>query len=526
MWAQLPPEIRDNIRDANWRLNNLYQIITKGDGDDDDLVVQFRPNAAQRRLLARLHYRNLILKARQLGFTTLIAILWLDTALFSSDPLRLGIIAQDKDKVEEIFRDKIAFAYDNLPPVFHTLFPVRKRTTRELEFAHNGAVVRVGTSMRGGTLHRLHVSELGKIAAKFPEKSREVQTGSIPAVPKTGILVIESTAEGSEGMFYDLVQAAMATQQTGRPLNPRDYRLHFFAWWEAAEYRLDPETVVVSDAMSKYFLDVEGIIKRKLSPEQRAWYCATVATDFSGDQSLMWQEYPSYPDEAFKVSTEGAYYATQLAAARTSGRVMPAIPIEPSAPVHVFWDLGRGDMTAMWLMQRVANQDRMIGYYEASGEDLSHFTRYLQGLGVTLGTMYLPHDAAHRRLGKDQDTNQTLEEMVRDLLPGIRTHIVPRISNLTAGIQQTRDAFASLWFCERKCQQGLKRLAGYRKKWDATRGCWSSEPNHDDNSHGADALRQYAQVKATGEVFGGGSVMRSVAKSGASWRRQRSPMAM
>ncbi|MCP2839718.1 hypothetical protein NK952_24270, partial [Salmonella enterica subsp. enterica serovar Typhimurium] len=73
-----------------WRISNLYKIIVKGDDDPDDegLVITFKPNRAQRRLIARLHHRNIILKARQLGFTTLICILWLDTALFSNSPIR------------------------------------------------------------------------------------------------------------------------------------------------------------------------------------------------------------------------------------------------------------------------------------------------------------------------------------------------------------------------------------------------------------------------------------------------------
>lgn len=49
--------------DKIWRLNNLYQIVT-----DDGQVVQFRLNDAQVGLCERLWARNVILKARQLGF--------------------------------------------------------------------------------------------------------------------------------------------------------------------------------------------------------------------------------------------------------------------------------------------------------------------------------------------------------------------------------------------------------------------------------------------------------------------------
>lgn len=45
-------------------------------------------------------------------------------------------------------------------------------------------------------------------------------------------------------------------------------------------------------------------IKMRIDPDQRAWYVATRANDLSNNQARMWQEYPSFPDEAFQVSTE------------------------------------------------------------------------------------------------------------------------------------------------------------------------------------------------------------------------------
>ena len=111
-------ELEACLKDPLWRVCSgaLYKIIIKGDdkkekkGDDkkpkEDLVVFFQPNRSQKRLLANLWHRNVILKARQLGFTTLICILWLDTALFSEN-MRCGIIAQDREAAEVIFRDKV-----------------------------------------------------------------------------------------------------------------------------------------------------------------------------------------------------------------------------------------------------------------------------------------------------------------------------------------------------------------------------------------------------------------------------------
>lgn len=519
-----------NLDDPMWRLCNLYKIIVKGDDDDDEdegLVMQFKPNRAQRRLLAKLHHRNIILKARQLGYTTLICILWLDTALFSKNPIRCGIIAQDKEAAESIFRSKVKFAYDNLPEVLRDRMPLSKQTTSELEFDHNKASIRVAVSMRSGTIHRLHISEFGKICAKYPQKAQEVVTGSIPAVPKSGICIIESTAEGADGKFYDMTEQARALAEKGTPLTAKHWLFHFAAWWEAPEYVLDPQGVIFTEADNRYFLETEGRIKRGLTPEQRAWYVTTRREDFADEAPLMWQEYPSFPEEAFQVSTEGCYYATQLALARKQGRILPTLPIEP-APVNTFWDIGRGDMTAIWLHQRIGPQNRFIKYYEASGEDFIHFTTWLQAQGVTFGRHYLPHEADHKRMGETPDTNRSLKEMLEHLMPGQRFEVVPRVTVLTAGIQATRGQFASSWFSEEGCGQGIKRLSNYRKKWDKTRGCWSDQPLHDDNSHGSDAYRQFGQTADAGETFMSGFQTNiSRGGSGANWRgRGKSGMAV
>lgn len=524
--VELPPELIEKLRDPQWRIYSgaIYKIIVKGDDDEDGegLVLPFIPNRAQRRLLQKLHHRNVILKARQLGFTTLICMLWLDTALFSRDPIRCGIIAQDKEAAENIFRGKILFAYDNLPEEMRQMFPLSKRTSTEIEFAHNGASIRVATSMRSGTIHRLHISEHGKICAKYPDKAKEVATGSIPAVPKSGILVIESTAEGQDGDFYKITQRAEALDLQGAKLSAKDYRFHFFPWWEAPEYVLPAGSVPLSPVDIKYFNELEAEIGRKISPEQRAWYVATRDNDFNGEAPLMWQEYPSTSKEAFQVSTEGCYYSTQLAKVREQGRIVRNLPILP-IPVNTFWDLGRGDMTTIWLHQRSQMQDRFHRYYENSGEDLSHYVTYLltlqQELRITYGTHYLPHDAEYKRLGISPDTNKSIKEMLEDLLPGHRFQIVPRISSLQAGIEATRAAFASAWFDEEGTKHGVARLGAYRKRWNKILGCWSDEAVHDDASHASDAIRQWGQEVASGNIFSSNTV------SSGTFKRRGSAMA-
>src|SRR5215207_10590786 len=67
------------------------------------------------------------------------------------------------------------------------------------------------------TLQYLHVSEFGKICAQAPEKAREIVTGALNTVEAGQFVVIESTAEGQEGAFYEMTQRARprAAQQAG-----------------------------------------------------------------------------------------------------------------------------------------------------------------------------------------------------------------------------------------------------------------------------------------------------------------------
>lgn len=496
--AEAAAELKRLLSDPMWRIQNLYKIIVKGDDEAEGLVLPFKPNAAQLEFLDRLWHRNIILKARQLGFTTLISIVWLDHALFNANS-RCGIIAQDREAAEVIFRDKVKFAYDNLPAHLKKAMPLARDSATELLFAHNNSSIRVATSMRSGTIHRLHISEFGKICAKYPEKAEEVVRGSLPAVPLSGVAIIESTAEGQEGKFYEMTQAAKASADAGKQLTERDYRFHFFPWWADPNYRMDPERVIITDKDEKYFDSIEAGQNCTLDDRQRAWYVATRDADFAGDQTSMWQEYPSTPTEAFQVSTEGCYYTEQITTARKKGRIL-AIP-ELDEPVNTFWDIGNSDGTAIWLHQQVGMEDRFIGYIEGHGETLKHYVKELQDTGYVWNKHFLPHDAAHKRLS---DTNKSTKQMLEDL--GLRnTSVVPQITDLLAGIQMTRAAFGSAYFDETACKTGVQRLENYKKRWDSTNGRFSSEPKKDINTEGADAFRQWAQAKSKGMITKAGN---------------------
>jgi hypothetical protein len=482
--AALEAALKKNLGSRTWRLNNLYWILDKNGNK-----IKFAPNPAQLHLLGELWYLNLIVKARQRGFTTLIDILMLDACLFNSN-VRAGIVADTRENVEIIFRDKIKFAYDNLPPSLKGAIETEQDQAKELLFGNNSSI-RVGTSMRSGTLQYLHISEFGKICRRYPEKAQEIITGSLQAVQAGNFVFIESTSEGRGGPFYDMVKTAEADKKAGRSLSVMEYKLHFFSWWDADEYEIDQEGVIITDADTEYFAKVESKIGLTLSPRKRAWYVLKKKT--LGDK--MKQEFPSTIDEAFDQSVEGAYYVKELSRARLEGRICH-IPVIQSVPVDTFWDIGRNDANAIWFMQHVGMQHRFIRFYENSGEGLAHYAKYLQEHGYLLGKIYVPHDAGHLLIGQEYTVAQQLQTM----LPGCSVIIVPRINDVTDGINMVREQFQTWYFDEQNCSEGIKHLDNYRKEWNEKLGVWRDHPRHDDASNAADAIRQHAQGYRVGSA--------------------------
>ena len=497
---QLPTnaeELERCLADPEWRVFSgcLYQIIIKGDDDADDFVIPFKPNQAQKRFIRRLWHRNLILKARQLGFTTLIAILWLDHALFNANQ-RCGMVAQDRETAEAIFRDKVKFAYDNLPEEIRERFPLERDSTKELLFAHNNSSVRVATSVRGGTIHRLHVSEFGKICAKFPQKAEEVVSGSFQAVPLNGIIVVESTAEGADGEFYEMSKRAQALATKLEPLTPGEYRFHFYAWWQEPAYTTDPAGALITAEQHDYFNKVEQENGVKIDLGQRAWYVEKMRNDFSGKEEVMWREYPSTPEEAFQQSTAGNYYAKDMVLLRKRGGIRD-VPVLDS-PVFTFWDIGNSDGCAIWFMQLLHGEDRFIGYYEERNQDLRHYATILQNRGHLYGAHFLPHDADHKRLS---DYNRSTKEQLQSLLPGHTFFTVPRVTELITGIYSVRKHIKGAYFDLDATKQGIQRLDTYRKKWSQSEARFIDQPDKSNGAtEGADALRQWAQAKELGMI--------------------------
>lgn len=467
----------DILKNQYIRLNTIYFIV-----DKTGKKVPFRMNAEQWDFYRNMHNKNIILKARQRGFTTLIQIFLLDTALFTPNK-SCGVIAHTKDDATKFFDKKIKFAYDNIPADFRAQYvPTAEQDSKnQLKFS-NGSYITVGTSLRSDTMQYLHVSEFGKLCAKWPEKADEVVSGALNTVSVDGWITIESTGEGSHGHFYDMCKIAKRQAELGEELSPMDYRFFFYPWWQAPEYamsfRVDPEK-----DEARYFRDLQQVSGVVLSRLQRNWYIKK-----SREQGeKMWREYPSVPEEAFRGILLGAPFSRVMARLRRRGQIC-RVPWRKSIPVNTFWDLGRNDMMAIWFHQRVGFEDCFIDYYEDNFYDLSHYAMALKKKPYIYGEHYLPHDVEVVEL------TQRDSESRKEVLEGLGIEpilVVPRISSEEEAVNMTRTVMDTCWFDEEKCARGIECLENVKYRWDPNLQAFQPNLQRTWAKHGADGFMQF-----------------------------------
>jgi phage terminase large subunit len=232
----------------------------------------------------------------------------------------------------------------------------------------------------------------------------------------------------------------------------------------------------------------------QLAQKSEAWYKLELkATDTAilpqeeleaAREAMSKEQYEQEFQCSFDSALVGAFYADELERAKNDKRIA-RIPIDRAVPVHTAWDLGISDSTAIWFIQCVGKERRLIDYYEASGVGLDHYAKVLEGKDYVWGTHYLPHDIANKELSTGHSRADTLRGL------GIEPEIVPQAAVLD-GVNAVRRMLDSSWIDPERCERGLEALKQYRREWDDRLKTWKQRPRHDWSSHGADALRTFA----------------------------------
>jgi hypothetical protein len=245
----------------------------------------------------KLPVRAIILKARQVGFSTATAGVFFKRTPFIDGQHTLVVAHEDK-AAQNLFGYYKGFQ-DNYSPFMGVLeLPELETDTQGLLKWDNESMILTGTANnvkvgRSFTLRRVHLSEYA-----FYRDATKLMTGLIQAVPDDPdtMVIIESTANGLGGPFYEKWEEACD------PAKDSAYVPIFFAWFEEPRYRM--KLHMAPDAFQNTLRDEEWQLKQKynLDLEQLHWRRWAIANKCEGDPRLFRQEYPSCPEEAFLVS--------------------------------------------------------------------------------------------------------------------------------------------------------------------------------------------------------------------------------
>src|SRR5208337_2168327 len=289
---------------------------------------RLRPNAIQAsfEVTRSANGRDIVLKPRQVGVTTweLARDVWFFLTRTGS---RVVVVVQtDSDhKPLRETSERIRIMFESLAACGVRL-NFRNQTVSEwvlgdasLRIVEAGASeAKASKQGRGGTIHRLHVSEVA-----FFEFAKETLNAMLECVPSpdTGSeIVIESTANGAAGPFFERYQRAKG--------HVDEYTPHFFRWVDHEEYRvaLDPGETIAPETPREHALIADGA-----TFEQLKWYRRKVADK---GQDLVDQEYPI--DEATCWLLAGRCFFDRAKCVELQSRTRKPIAVEMGGALRIW----------------------------------------------------------------------------------------------------------------------------------------------------------------------------------------------
>jgi hypothetical protein len=172
---------------------------------------------------------------------------------------------------------------------------------------------------RSGTYQFMLVTEAALLAREGVANADNVLDGLVKCVgfePGTTI-ILESTAYGANGYFYDVWQGGIDLDQLRAGAN--GYCRIFSAWFEFEDSRIDPssEGIASFDDLRHeeraYMDDIKERLGVSLQLDQMAWLRWALRDECKGDWDKFKQDYPSDPDTAFLRSGRCVFEHTGIA---------------------------------------------------------------------------------------------------------------------------------------------------------------------------------------------------------------------
>jgi len=223
-------------------------------------------------------------------------------------------------------------------------------------------------------------------------------------------------------------------------------------------------------------------IVQKINWSDNPWFPETLKLEKDALKIRDIEAYNTVWEGICRITVDGAIFSKEMQQAELEDRIT-RVNYDPMKPVHAVFDLGWSDATAVWFVQFIGMETRLIRYFETSQETISSILAKMQTYGYIYDTLWLPHDAENKTLAA---AGKSIEEIVRS--SGYKTRIIPR-TPVVDSINAARTTFSNCWFDRDNCEDGLQCLRHYRYEVDPDTKQFSRTPLHDQYSHGADAFR-------------------------------------
>jgi hypothetical protein len=225
-------------------------------------VRSLRLNRAQRKYSQECGKQNIVLKARQVGITTYVAARFFVQTITRPGSMAVQV-AHTQESAESIFGVVRRF-WDKLPRGLRSgALKHSRANVRQLVFPLLDSEYRVETADanagRGLTIHYLHCSEV----SRWPRDAPDTLASLRAAVAPGGEIVLESTANGVAGTFYNEWQKAAET----------GYTQHFFPWWYEESYREFPGKDMLSPPTleEQFLIEQHGLDDAQIEWRRKQW---------------------------------------------------------------------------------------------------------------------------------------------------------------------------------------------------------------------------------------------------------------
>jgi phage terminase large subunit len=226
----------------------------------------------------------------------------------------------------------------------------------------------------------------------------------------------------------------------------------------------------------------ENAVVAKINWNDNPWFPDTLRLEMESLKARDPEAHRTVWEGFCRQTVDGAIFAKEVQMAELENRIT-RVPYDATKPVHAVFDLGWADATAIWFVQFIGMETRLIRYMEDNQQTISHYLAEMQKFGYVYDTLWLPHDAQNKTLAAN---GRSIEEIVR--AAGHKTRIIDK-TPVVDSINAARTIFRSCYFDRENCYDGLQCLRHYRYEVDPDTKQFSRNPLHDQYSHGADAFR-------------------------------------